>query len=382
MSNLYITADQIGTPTGGGAVTFQESEALKSLGPCTVISRAQLEPALISRDDPWCWDATAATACASALADLDRVGVPVSGQGKLAHFYAGTFSRTVEFLKRRGYKVTYTAAAHDVAKSRQAHLDLGIPFDYPHLNDPKLWERYVGGYLAADALVCPSTHSAEVMRGFGYNGRIEVIPHGCHLPDRVAPLPDRFVVGYLGAVGPDKGLWYLLEAWKRLNYQDGAELVIAGSQTDSSFMVHLGQSLGISWERSQGPAGGNGPYQSTDGTNIRLVGGIANVSDFYNYISLLVQPSVTEGFGITVLEAMAHSRMCLCSDGAGASDMTRQAGFTFTAGSVEDICLGIENFRRLPNKEEQSTLVRSVAEKYSWDKIRQRYVDFWRSVLV
>ena len=28
--NLYCTADKVGTPTGGGVVTFHESEALKS----------------------------------------------------------------------------------------------------------------------------------------------------------------------------------------------------------------------------------------------------------------------------------------------------------------------------------------------------------------
>src|SRR5690606_22842703 len=134
------------------------------------------------------------------------------------HIYSGTFSSTVKALKERNAKVSYTAAAHDLKESKKEHDMWGVPFEYPHLIDPDLWSRYVAGYLNADLLICPSNHSAQVMKEFGYDRRIEVIPHGCNLPEVVKPLPSQFTLGYLGAIGPDKGLKYLIEAWKALGY--------------------------------------------------------------------------------------------------------------------------------------------------------------------
>lgn len=358
MTLLYLTADRIGTPSGGGAVTFHESEVLKSLGDVRVVSRSEMElsqaaaPLAPALDvEPWKWDALA----------YHQFG----GDMKLAHVYAGTFGNCVTKLKAFGAKVTYTAAAHDIAASRREHEKLGIKFDYPHLNDPHLWDRYVRGYLLANVIVCPSRHSADVMRNFGYSGRIDVIPHGVHLPpDPPRPPPTRFTVGYLGAVGPDKGLAYLLMAWKKLNYPD-ADLVIAGGHSRSEFVHRLVQAFG--------------------GGNISLAGWVENVSDFYNAISLYVQPSVTEGFGIEVLEAMAHGRPVLCSTGAGAADVVHDswksppADPDALAGKIDETRKQISGLS--PVWESGTNPWVERARYYSWDEIREKYRRLWRELL-
>lgn len=358
MTLLYLTADRIGTTTGGGVVTANEVAALKSLGDCRVVSRAEMElsqaaaPLAPTLDvEPWKWDALA----------YHQFGNDV----KLAHAYAGAFGNCVAKLKASGAKVTYTAAAHDIAASRREHEKLGIKFDYPHLNDPHLWDRYVRGYLLADALVCPSRHSADVMRNFGYSGRIDVIPHGVHLPpDPPRPLPTRFTVGYLGAVGPDKGLAYLLMAWKKLNYPD-ADLVIGGRESRSEFVHRLVQAFG--------------------GGNISLAGWVENVSDFYNAISLYVQPSVTEGFGIEVLEAMAHGRPALCSTHAGAADVAHDL-WKFPPADANALAGAIDGYKKqFPLLSE--TWSRGTnpwverAGMFTWDKVRERYIALWRELL-
>lgn len=363
MGNLYLTADRVGEQSGGGKVTWHESLALFDLeGDFTLVSREQIETALLDQDEPWCWDRTVEAAFVEALAEcrLEKIRNAII---KLCHVYAGTFSRTIHYLKSVGCKVTYTAAAHDVEASRKAHTDLGIPYDYPHLTDPELWKRYLAGYLAADVVVCPSQHSAHVMRGFGRTGRIEIIPHGIDIPDSYFPLPSRFVCGYLGAVGPDKGLRYLLAAWKQLNYRD-ATLVIAGKQSTSSWVRQLVQVYG--------------------GGNIELRGWVKDVSDFYNSISVYCQPSVTEGFGIEVLEAMAHGRPVVCSLGAGAADVVSDssAGLIVGSSNSADIAAAIDNYKSLPGLVASSgEQGRKTAENYTWDKIRQRYIDLWRSLL-
>ena len=377
--NLYITADVVGLESGGGKVTAHESQALNELGPCEVWGREQLQDQHgVFEPEPWNFDVKASY-------DLDvRKGY------KICHVYAGTFSSTIRKLKMMGCKVTYTAAAHDVQKSRQAHEELGVPYNYPHLTDPALWERYLGGYKAADVLICPSQHSAAVMRGFGCTNRIEVIPHGVDMPkckecggaavsdiaalcqcnckgsgvEPIASLPELFVVGYLGAMGCDKGVIDLLRAWAQLNYQD-AVLALGGGHSQSPFVQRL--------------------IEFTGARNVVCTGWVKDVADFYNACSLYVQPSMTEGFGIEVLEAMAHGRAVISSDGAGAADVL-EFGMIYPAGDVDalareiDLCyqnwkLGGTAFPQIGPSN------RVLAERYTWNKVREKYKKLWLELL-
>lgn len=175
-------------------------------------------------------------------------------------------------------------------------------------------------------------------------------------------MPSRFTVGYLGAYGPDKGVRYLLEAWKKLNYKD-AWLVLAGRDSQSQFVQSLCQHF-------------------APNTNIELMGWLPNVSTFYNYISLYVQPSVTEGFGIEVLEAAAHSRAVLCSTGAGAVDfLGHSEGWKFPPGDAGALADRISFMRACTNLDSIGQSNRKDAEGYSWDKIRARYQEVWKEVL-
>ncbi len=372
--NLFCTADKISGSGGGSTVVRNEAEALRSLGECEIIDRDMLG----LRTDPWGYDLVV-------VQDLNFPdglggfgGILPRKKAALAHFYAGTFTQTVDWFKRNGAKVSYTAAAHDIDLSRREHEKLGIPFNYPHLTDPALWKRYVSGYLAADLVICPSTHSAECMRRYGCKN-IKVIPHGVDLPKEIPPdpqmpavgclgsvrRPDQFVVGYLGACGaPDKGVRYLLSAWKKLNYQDDSLLILAGRDSQSEWVQHLAKTYG--------------------GGKIWLRGWMDSVSDFYKDISLYVQPSVTEGFGIEVLEAMAHGRPVLCSTGAGAADCIELgAGKTFLSADADAIADAIDGWRMAgdavaKNESEYSLF---VAEKYTWDKIRVQYQNLWKELL-
>lgn len=353
---LYITSDRIGTPTGGGAVTYHESEALKTLGRCQVWGRDQIgQPP----EEPWGYDLR-----------TQYLGTFPNGYSKnlyredfqLAHFYAGTFTNTVNNLKRRGTKITYTAAAHSKEDSQDEHRRLGTAFDYPHLTDPSQWERYVGGYLESDLLIVPSRHSEECMRRYGHKGTVKIIPHGCELPNELRQRPDTFTVGYLGAIGPDKGLIYLLQAWKQLGYTDGSTLVIGGAHSTSPYLMKMIQDMNCQ--------------------NVRLLGWIDNVSDFYHNINVYVQPSVTEGFGIEVLEAMAHARPVICSSGAGAADLVPSA-WCFQPRDVDTLVQKVDLMRMLEKDGDKKPLLgwQDIAKQFTWSKVREMYCKAWKELL-
>jgi glycosyltransferase involved in cell wall biosynthesis len=343
---LYLTADAVGVSTGGGVVTANESRALAQLGDLDVWSFP---------DAPRPWGADEA-ACARLRSDE-------SYRPRLVHVYSGTFSKTVRLLKERGCQVTYTCAAHDVQISRAEHLRLGLSFNYPHLTEPSLWDRYIEGYRHADVVICPSEVAAGVMRTHGGCEKIVVIPHGVVLSSRSrVPLPARFAVAYLGQPGPDKGLSYLLEAWKILCYTDTL-LTIAGRGTEAIV-----------------------PLARESGGGIYVRGAVEDVDDVYDACTLYVQPSATEAFGIEVLEAMGRGRIVLCSDGAGACDALKDHVEQIVPARAAHALAGrIEAFReaftsRRPEYEARSEAAAAIAQRYDWASVRELYGALWETL--
>lgn len=344
MDVFYLTADRIGAPTGGGAVTYHEAQALSEFGQCEAWEFPDAER-------PWGSDGAA----------WERLVARTDYRPALCHIYAGCFTATVNELKARGCKVVYTVAAHDRRVSREEHEALGMAFPYPHLTDDTLWRQYIGGILAADVVVVPGEAPRRVLEREGVDpGRIRVIPHGHTQPDRIAPMPHGFHVGYLGACTPDKGLRYLIAAWAKLNYPD-AVLHIAGTNAPDLWpMVR---------EAGRG--------------NFNLRGYLPSASMLYNSVNLYVQPSATEGFGIEVVEAMAHGRPVICSKGAGAAAWASE---TCVARDVNSLAGVIHAMReRMAGWGDPANLPplstgESVAG-LTWDHIRERYKGLWAEVM-
>ncbi len=346
--NFYITHDKISLPTGGGIVTKHESEAFSTLGPCEVWDRDQLGG---GGGEPWKWDDVA---CCKKDFFVIRP--------KLCHFYSGTWPKTVDVLKRNGSIVVMTIAAHSVEVSKREHEKLGFGFNLSHLTDPELWKRYIEGYRLADVIVVPGSVPKRTVQQYGpdfENKDIRIIHHGCNIPPEVKSLPDRFTVGYLGSFGADKGVVYLLQAWKKLNYQD-ATLILGGRDSTSIWGRQLITQLG--------------------GGNIIVKGWVNDVSEFYNEISLFCCPAATEGFNCEVLESQAHSRTVICSRGAGAVDLVPPS-HTVDACSEDQLAEKIDEAKKIWDLEARGKQAREVAELYTWDLIKQKYLELWKEMI-
>ena len=144
---LYGTADAVGQESGGGKVTDKEYKFLSSLGEETLLFDRNVltSKSMLGLNDPWDWDG-------KLLQLLESVSTI-----RLAHFYSGTFSNTVKYLRKGKAKIVYTVAAHSIEASRKEHEKFGIDYQnlYPHLCVPRLWERYSKGYFLSNVLVAP-----------------------------------------------------------------------------------------------------------------------------------------------------------------------------------------------------------------------------------
>jgi glycosyltransferase involved in cell wall biosynthesis len=353
MSALYITADKVGLLSGGGTVTAMELKRLRSLEPTILLDRDAVDPNYTDRDNPFVFDDLALKCLEPILADA---------KVKLAHFYAGTFGKTARRLKQAGVKIAYTCAAHDRHASIAEFERLMGSYPFAHIKEEPIWQRYIDGYRQADIVVVPSKHSEEVVRSYGGCENIVVIPHGVGpLPARPAPFPKKFRVGYFGALGPDKGVPYLLTAWKQLAYED-AVLLVGGRGSEN--VVSLARTFG--------------------GGNIQATGFVATLADFYNQVTVYVQPSVTEGFGIEILEAMAHGRPVICSVGAGGVDMVEDGvdGFRVPARDPAAIADKVRWCREHPTEVaamgERAFL---KASRFTWERILPEYEAVWAKLV-
>ncbi len=349
LTSLYCTADKIGMETGGGAVTNNELEALKSVSEVgLVLDWDSIIPTRFQQpDSPFLFDYFA----------LEQIW---DKHFDIAHFYSGTFTLTVKHLKERGTKVSFTVPAHDKEISLAEFLKLGLAYPFAHIRDDNLYHIFCEGYRLADVVIAPSISSAEYLRLQGCPNVI-VIPHGMNQPRKVKPIPEKFDVGYLGVVGPDKGLIYLLQAWSKLNYPE-SRLTLAGSGTDTlePFIRQV----------------------AAQGVFV-LLGRIPDVADFYNSISVYIQPSVTEGFGLEIPEAMSYGRPVITTEGTGGKDCIEEGktGFIVPIRDPEAIAEKIDFFKKNPDKlREMGQSAKIKARNYTWKKIRDKYARVFSSL--
>lgn len=352
---LYITADTYGVHSGGGSVLKHEKLALKSVFDSVTLLDSQdvVIPAYESQDitflnDYWC------------LAKLTRHPELLDGVS-LVHFYSGCFSETVKYLRARGIPVTYTCPAHDHRLSIEEFDRYAGGYPFPHIGNPVLYDQHLECLRHANMVIVPSTHSKRYLLEMGIATDIRVIPHGIEsVPDQIAPYPEKFTVGYVGQMGPDKGLVYLIKAWGQLGYDD-ARLVLAGQHHVLDYLARM--------IRREAPKG-----------KFVLLGEVPDVNVVYDACNICVFPSVTEGFGIGVIEAMSRGRPVIVSEGAGAADaIACGGGIRVGIRSHSDIRLAIDRYYHHPEEQaDDGEIAQDLARRYTWGKVRAMYANVFK----
>jgi glycosyltransferase involved in cell wall biosynthesis len=122
-------------------------------------------------------------------------------------------------------------------------------------------------------------------------------------------LPERFWL-FLGTLEPRKNLVTLLEAYARLPRQERPPLVLAGGKGwDYAPIFAAVERLGLS-----------------DAVHFPGFVPIADLPLWYNSAELFIYPSVFEGFGLPVLEAMACGTPVIVSDASSLPEVAGDAG--------------------------------------------------------
>lgn len=217
----------------------------------------------------------------------------------------------------------------------------------------KLFGHQLGRSLhLADHVVTVSKEMRKEILDFAPQTPVSVIHNGIDVAAfaPVAPaeaaairctlsLPDRFILA-VGHFEPRKNYVRLIEAMARLAAKgQGHPLVIVGNDSGERHAVQKrANELGI-----------------TD--RIHILSGLtdAQVRCVYQLCSLFVFPSMYEGFGIPILEAMAAGKPIVVSDIPVFREITGSKGVYFEAEDTDSMARQIE--RVLGSASEQSRLI-------------------------
>ncbi|MFA5403433.1 MAG: glycosyltransferase family 1 protein [Ignavibacteria bacterium] len=106
------------------------------------------------------------------------------------------------------------------------------------------------------------------------------------------------------------------------------------------------------------------------------------LANAYKYANAFIYPSLYEGFGIPLLEAMHYGCPIVASDSSCFPEIAGDAAMYFNPKSVEDLILKIENV--INNKEIRNQLIKNGYEReklFGWEKCATLTFEFYKNIL-
>lgn len=205
-----------------------------------------------------------------------------------------------------------------------------------------------------------------------YGRETVFIPNGISKPDNYEPeiiknkygLDKDGYILFLGRLVPEKGVHYLIEAYKELDTDK--KLVIAGGSSHTKEYESELKAL----------ANGN--------ENIIFTGFIQGkeLDELYSNAYIYCLPSDLEGMPISLLEAMSYGNCCLTSNIAECSEVCGENAVYFEQGNVPSLKSTLEEL--LKNEERMSklknTAARYILSRYNWDNVCDDTLKLYESI--
>jgi len=228
----------------------------------------------------------------------------------------------------------------------------------------------------ADGVICVSEHTASEARLLldVPPGKIVVIPNGIDPAYRL-PISDEAAEAVLVRRGLPRGaILYIGTDEKRKNLVNLAMAYIglAGRRPRLPPLVLVGP--GPEW--AQGGTISGPQIRATGYLETREIRALMATS------SALVLPSLEEGFGLPVVEAMAAGLPVVCSRGSALEEVAGDAATLVNPLDTRSIAGGIEKILDDPaRRETQRRLGLERSRAFDWDIAAARTLEFYRRVL-
>ena len=203
-----------------------------------------------------------------------------------------------------------------------------------------------------------------------YNRETKFIPNGVNRPEirDVDLIRDKFglekdsYILFLGRLVPEKGIQYLIEAFKE-GHTD-KKLVIAGGSSDTDEFANELR------ERASGDE------------RIIFTGFVQGqlLDELYSNAYFYTLPSDLEGMPLSLLEAMSYGNCCLVSDIDECASVVEDRAVTFRKSDVADLKNKLQmlcdNTKLIFDYKEQAADF--IFSKYDWDIVTEKTIELYQ----
>ncbi len=286
-------------------------------------------------------------------------------------------------LKGEGYDLIHAHLFKGEMVAAMASRVLRVPMvitrhslDWQNLS---VWQRLLLRTIVqrrARGMIAVSDAVADVSRTAitGRNVPIRVIRHG------IAPelLRGRLVgtdirkelgieghplIGTAARLSPDKGLSYLLEAYKRAQPELADwHIVIAGDGPQRQPLEQLAEQLGIA-------------------SRVHLLGWRSDALDIVRSLDIFALPSVREGFGLALLEAMTFGTAAIVNDLPAIRETANNAAVYVQPADVDMFAEALRAMtRQTDRREELRDRSKHQAARFSADEMARQTLAFYREI--
>lgn len=202
-----------------------------------------------------------------------------------------------------------------------------------------------------------------------YGRETKFIPNGVNKPtvakadlieSKFGLNKDEYIL-FLGRIVPEKGIRYLIEAFKEV--KTDKKLVIAGGSSDTNEFMDEIKEL------------------SKDDDRIIFTGFVQGqlLDELYSNAYVYTLPSDLEGMPLSLLEAMSYGNCCLVSDIAECADVVEDKAVIFKKSNVPDLK---DKLQLLCDDEELVKKYKSgtadyICNKYNWDDVVEKTLELY-----
>ncbi len=203
-----------------------------------------------------------------------------------------------------------------------------------------------------------------------YGRETRFIPNGVNRPEirKAELITDKFgltkdsYILFLGRLVPEKGIRYLIEAFK--NVKTDKKLVIAGGSSDTdSFMKELKE-------------------LAKDDKRIIFTGFVQGqmLEELYSNAYIYTLPSDLEGMPLSLLEAMSYGNCCLVSDIQECTEVVEDKALIFKKSNVQDLQNKLQEACDRAEKvmELKQQAADYICKKYNWDDVVKETLKLYR----
>ncbi len=280
-----------------------------------------------------------------------------------AHFALFTMRRAKEL----GVKVVvergsaHVLTHHDLLSDEYRRF--GLAYNSAH---PLMIRKQLREYDEADIIMVPSHFAYDSFIAHGIDAKkLRLVPYGVDnilfSQPQALTKQTKFRVIFVGNIGLEKGVQYLLQAVKELGLPD-LELVLVG-YPDASGEMLLKTYQGVYHYIPQVPHN--------------------ELSRHYQMSSVFVLPSLAEGHAMVTSEAMACGLPVIVSSNTGALARDGVDGFVVPPTNVEalkDKLVYLYQHRQ-EAREMGDNARRYISDNYTWDHYGKRVVEVYRELL-